>query len=178
METVRIGISGSIRLVDRMREYLNDTEYLECVGDILCSEIFKKLDKFVQHGATSTMVHSIDVSYTTYLVCKAYNLNYKSAARAALLHDFYLYDWHRPARETGAFLHGFTHPYRAAKNAKKYFNISEAEASMIKTHMFPLTPIPPMSLEGWVLTMADKSASINEIAKNLRLFANTGEGTL
>lgn len=161
-----------------MKEYLNNIEYMECVKDILNSKIFQKLDGFVQHGCTSTMEHSIDVSYTTYLVCKKLGLNYKSAARAALLHDFYLYDWHRPTKETGAFLHGFTHPYRAAKNAKEYFNITNKEASMIKTHMFPLTPIPPLSREGWVLTMADKSTSINEIIANMKNVHRAGEGTV
>lgn len=161
-----------------MREYLNDEEYIGCVKDILESDIFKKLDSFVQHGSTSTMAHSIDVSYNTYLVCKGYKLDYKSAARAALLHDFYLYDWHKPAKETGAFLHGFTHPYKAAKNAEKYFNITKKEASMIKTHMFPLTPIPPLSPEGWVITMADKAISVNEIIRNLKMSFRMGEGNL
>ena len=49
---------------------------------------------------------------------------------------------------------------------------------MIKTHMFPLTPIPPLSREGWVLTMADKSTSISEIIKNLRQVSRIGEGTV
>lgn len=161
-----------------MRDYLKDEEYIKCVGDILDSKIFKKLDTFVQHGSTSTMEHSIDVSYRTFLICKEHKLNYKSAARAALLHDFYLYDWHRPAKETGVFLHGFTHPYKAAKNAKKYFNISRKEASMIRTHMFPLTPIPPLSPEGWVITMADKAVSISEMVRNLRINTSMGEGHL
>ena len=161
-----------------MKEYLKDIEYMECVKDILCSDIFKKTDEFVQHGSTSTMEHSIDVSYTTYSVCKKLNLNYKSAARAALLHDFYLYDWHRPVKETGAFLHGLTHPFKAAKNAKKYFNITNMEAGMIKTHMFPLTPLPPLSPEGWVLTIADKSVSINEIIKNMKKITRSGEGAV
>ena len=64
------------------------------------------------------------------------------------------------------------------KNAKKYFNITNKEASMIKTHMFPLTPIPPLSREGWVLTMADKSTSINEIIANMKNVHRAGEGTV
>ena len=114
-----------------MKEYINDAQYMDIVKDILSSDIFKKLAGFVQHGSTSTMEHSINVSYTTYLVCKKLNLDYKSAARAALLHDFYLYDWHRPAKEIGTHFHGFTHPYTAAKNAKKYFGITDQEAGMI-----------------------------------------------
>ena len=151
-----------------MKEYINDAQYMDIVKDILSSDIFKKLAGFVQHGSTSTMEHSINVSYTTYLVCKKLNLDYKSAARAALLHDFYLYDWHRPAKEIGTHFHGFTHPYTAAKNAKKYFGITDKEAGMIKTHMFPFTPIPPLSREGWVLTMSDKSTSVNEIISNMK----------
>ena len=73
-----------------MKEYINDAQYMDIVKDILSSDIFKKLAGFVQHGSTSTMEHSINVSYTTYLVCKKLNLDDKSAARAARLHDVYL----------------------------------------------------------------------------------------
>ena len=49
---------------------------------------------------------------------------------------------------------------------------------MIKTHMFPLTLLPPLSPEGWVLTIADKSVSINEIIKNMKKITRTGEGAV
>ena len=154
-----------------MRDYLKDEEYIKCVGDILDSKIFKKLDTFVQHGSTSTMEHSIDVSYRTFLICKEHKLNYKSAARAALLHDFYLYDWHRPAKETGVFLHGFTHPYVACRNAEKEFLLNNIEKDIIKKHMFPLTPVPPRYKESWIVTAADKlSASYETVEIFLRKY--------
>ena len=44
--------------------------------------------------------------------------------------------------------------------------------------MFPLTPIPPLSPEGWVITMADKAVSISEMIRNLRINTSMGEGHL
>ena len=43
------------------------------------------------------------------------NCDKGSLVRGALLHDYFLYDWHQPHKEYG--LHGFTHPSTALRNA-------------------------------------------------------------
>ena len=52
------------------------------------------MDKYIQHGSTTTLDHSIAVSYLAYRLARKLDLDYISVARAGLLHDFYLYDWH------------------------------------------------------------------------------------
>jgi len=77
----------------------------------------------------------------------------------ALLHDFYLYDFH----EHSSFKNCFLHPKMAMKNAKELFDANDHVIKIIKTHMFPL-PIwkIPTSREAWVVSLADKLVSIKE----------------
>jgi uncharacterized protein len=85
----------------------------------------------------------------------------ESLVRAALLHDFFLYDWHTPDKMWS--LHGWTHPVRAVENGRKYFAISDKEASLIRTHMWPWTLLhPPVCREGWIICLADKLCSAGE----------------
>lgn len=113
--------------------------------------------RYVQHGTTSTLLHSIAVA------CKADELAHRwgclgrlpEVRRAALLHDYFLYDWHDAA--SVARLHGFTHPGAALRNAYADFpDLTPREADAIACHMFPLTPVPPRSAVGWLVTVADK----------------------
>ncbi len=150
------------------KEVKNDVLYIEAVSDIISSVHFKKMDEFIMHGTTTCLEHCIDVSYMTYKICRRYGLDYKSAARAALLHDFFLYDWHRHFEETGDRFHGFTHPRKAMENAVKYFKISKKEQNMILRHMWPLTIIPPRTIEGMVLLYADKVCTVKEASAGIR----------
>lgn len=154
-----------------LKEYSKDKEYIDIVYDILTNENFKSMDKYMQHGNTSTKLHSINVSYLSYKICKRFKLNYKAAARSGLLHDYYLYDWHTHYEKTGLRFHGFTHPKTALKNALNEFTLSNLEQNIILRHMWPLTIIPPKNLEGLVVTFVDKYCSIletcNLLIKNL-----------
>ena len=104
----------------------------------------------------------------SYCVCRKYNWDYRQAARAALLHDLFLYDWHTHAKETGNHFHGLTHPRVAMNNASKYFKLTELEKNMILRHMWPLTPVPPRSKEGMSIVYADKFCGLAEVASNAR----------
>ena len=100
-------------------EYLMDPGYMECVADILDHPVFQSMDQYIQHGTTTCKCHCIQVSYLAYKLCKRFGGNWRSAARAGLLHDLFLYDLHTHARETGDHFHGFTHPRTAIENAKR-----------------------------------------------------------
>ena len=80
--------------------------------------------------------------------------------RGALLHDYFLYDWHEKSLENS--VHGFTHPLKALNQAKKDFELSAIERDMILNHMFPLTLNPPRSKEGKLLCLADKLCATKE----------------
>lgn len=148
--------------------YGQDTGYLECVSDILDNPVFQSMDRYIQHGTTTCKEHCIRVSYLSYRICCKYGWDYRSAARAALLHDLFLYDWHTHAKETGQHFHGLTHPKVAMENASRYFDLTEQEKDMILRHMWPLTPIPPKSREGFAVVYADKFCSSAEVAGNVR----------
>ena len=69
-----------------------DPEYLEDVSDILTNREFLALNCFKHHYATTRLMHSMNVSYISWLLAKKLGCDAKAAARAGLLHDFFLYD--------------------------------------------------------------------------------------
>lgn len=150
------------------QQYEEDIEYLSCVSDILNHPIFQSMDQYIQHGDTTTKIHSIQVSYLSYKICRRLGWDAAVAARAGLLHDLFLYDWHTHAKETGNRFHGFTHPKTALLNADKYFTLGEIEKNIILRHMWPLTPIPPKYLEGMAVVYADKICGLVEVFGRLR----------
>ena len=89
-----------------------DPEYLALVQDILEHPLVRSMEAYTQHGETSCLRHSINVSYLSYLFCKKHGLDARAAARGGLLHDLFLYDWHFYRRRKGERLHGFEHPKR------------------------------------------------------------------
>ena len=80
-----------------------------------------------------------------------------------MLHDYFLYDWHNHIHKKGwRNLHGFTHPETALNNARKEYQLSSREQDIIKKHMWPLTLVPPLCREAWIVTAADKYCSFLE----------------
>ena len=80
--------------------------------------------------------------------------------RGALLHDYFLYDWHNQL--TPHHLHGFFHPGVALRNASMDVELTPIEHDIIKKHMFPLTLVPPKYLESWIVCWIDKKCSARE----------------
>lgn len=85
--------------------------------------------------------------------------------RGALLHDYFLYDWHE--KDDSHKWHGFYHAGKALQNAMEDFALSEIEKETIRRHMFPLNPIPPRCREAWIVTLADKICSGGETVEGL-----------
>ena len=125
------------------------------------------MNEFIQHGNTSCLKHSLAVSYISYRVAKKLNLDYKAVARAGLLHDFFLYDWHlAPKQRKLLAKHGFTHPQRALENALKYFELTSKEKDIILKHMWPLTlRTIPRYKESFLVCFIDKYISSTETIK-------------
>ena len=70
---------------------MSDFEYVDIVSDIINNEEFLKL-KFYRHHDNTRLDHCLKVSYNAYKLAKKFNLDYKAAARAGLLHDFFYGD--------------------------------------------------------------------------------------
>lgn len=123
----------------------------------------QQLDEFIQHGDVTCLEHCISVAYRSYQLCKKLNLkiNYESLIRGAMLHDYFLYDWHEKNKYHR--LHGFYHPARAYKNAKKVFTLNKIEKDIIVNHMWPLTLLHiPHRKESIVVCIIDKWISLGE----------------
>lgn len=142
-------------------------EYKKCVRDIAKHDAVERMKHFEHHGETSCYQHSLHVSYYNYIICKKLGLDYKAAARAGMLHDLFMYDWHYYKSPKNERMHGFQHADKALKNAGKYFKLTEKEGDMIKKHMFPLTITPPKYRETCVIVLTDKFCSMCEVIDGL-----------
>ena len=103
----------------------------------------------------------MDVARHSFFFAKRFRLRVDEAAlvRGAFLHDYYLYDWH----DHGDHLHGYHHPDIAASNACRDFDLSDKEAGIIRSHMWPLTLTKvPTSKEAAVVCFVDKVCSLRE----------------
>ena len=66
-------------------------EFLETVCDIPALPEYQKLKQYRHHYGTTRYQHCLNVAWYTFLWCRNAGLNYRSAARGAMLHDFYLF---------------------------------------------------------------------------------------
>ena len=130
-------------------------EFHEYVKDLTMSNTVMQMDNYMQHGDITTLEHVIAVSYTAFILAKKWNADVRSAVRGAMLHDLYLYDWHIKTPEHTPLTHTFNHPKTSVANAKKYFDPTEKELKIVRTHM-------PTSKEAFILTLADKYCAWNE----------------
>lgn len=150
-----------IRLIIHSKRNLKKT-VLHHGKDILFSDSMQSEKKYIQHGVFSVYDHSVTVALFCVWLAKFLHIktDSRSLVRGALLHDYFLYDWHVPSSEHG--LHGFNHAARALKNAKKDFKINKKEENMILSHMFPLNLTLPKSRESVILCVSDKVCALYE----------------
>jgi uncharacterized protein len=122
--------------------------------------------RYIQHGSTSVYEHSVNVACTSLKIAFLLEnvihlqLDEHSLVRGALLHDYFLYDWH--VNESWHKWHGFRHPFFALMNARKVCCLTPTEVDIILHHMFPLTLVPPHTLEGCIVMVADKICALYE----------------
>ena len=135
-------------------------KFLNIVKDILENEEFNKL-KSIKHHDTNRYDHSLRVSYYSYLITKDLGLNYKSVARAALLHDFFLEENYKEkiSKRLDTLL---KHPKFALETASKYYDLSDLEKDIIVSHMYPVTLNPPKYLESWIVDFVDDVVALYE----------------
>lgn len=138
----------------------NNKEFQNIIQELITNDTVKQMKNYRQHYETTCFDHCYIAAYYCYIICKKYNLDYKSATRAAMLHDLFLYDWRVKNDRKG--LHAFTHGKLACKNACKLFDLNEKEKDIIIKHMWPVTIAFPKSIEGFILTFVDKYCAISE----------------
>lgn len=144
---------------------LENQEFYACVRDLLEHPAVQAMKDFPHHADTTCYDHCLNVAYYNYEICRTLGLNAEAAARAGMLHDLFLYDWHTHARKTGEHFHGLTHPKVALRNAQRYFELSPLERDIILKHMWPITIVPPKYAEAYVICMTDKYSGALELAE-------------
>ncbi len=142
----------------KFKKESNMKEFLEYAYPIISTDKFKELKKYIHHAKHTCYRHVLSVAYISYkLALNNYKIDMASLIKVALLHDYYLYDWHKPGH---ARPHGFTHPKTAMNNAKRDFGLTKTEARAIRSHMWPLTIFHiPTSRIGWIICLADKMSA-------------------
>ena len=167
--------------------YKNDELYkswYRIVRKILKNNEFQKRRLFTHHENESLWTHSIKVSFNSYKYALKHKVNERNCAIAGLLHDFYTRAWQdgieleqleekyrdrfiNKKKEKLLEMHGFTHPYEALENSRKYFSkyLNKNIENAIVTHMFPLSLFTkeklPNCKEAFVITLIDKKVSMN-----------------
>ena len=147
-----------IRYGDNMNEK-------DIYNEIVNSDSFQKEKLFMQHGNTSVYDHSLYVTKSCFSFAKKLHLKVdeKSLMKGALLHDYFLYDWHD--KDKSHRLHGFRHAKFAHDNAKRDFGLNKKEENMILAHMFPLGFRIPRYKESIILCLVDKYCATKETFK-------------
>ena len=150
---VRLPESLSARFDQLSERYVNAQSYQE-------------MKKYIAHGRISVYEHCINVARLSYKLFSFLKLkDEESLVAGALLHDYYLYDWHDKSVKVPLFkMHGYTHPFTAAENAARDFKVNDKVRNMICSHMWPLTlRTLPGSKEAWILCLCDKLIALKEV---------------
>ena len=150
-------------------KFKNDDNYMNIVGNILDNDEFNEIRRIEHHG-TTRFDHSVRVSYYSYKISKALHLDYIETARAGLLHDFFISDEDRNAKDK--VVSTFVHPKEAVVNADRVFGINEKEKNIIRAHMFPINLTLPRYAESWIVSLVDKVVGTYEFSKKFGYVAN------
>ena len=145
----------------------NNEEFQKAVSSVLNNDNVQLTKSFTQHGNVSVFAHSMAVAAYSKRLAEKLHIKHdtNSLVRGAMLHDFFLYDWHETSN-IGDGLHGFAHPYTASKNAIREFRLSPRELDIIRKHMWPLTFTKlPKYRESWLVCAVDKYCSLLETFK-------------
>lgn len=96
-----------------------DDSFFYLIRDIIESEEYRKMQTYRHHSNGSTYDHSIKVAYLCYCHYHRFKskVNLNELLRGALLHDYFLYDWHDKSdpNTIRGLAHDFLHPNRALK---------------------------------------------------------------
>ena len=155
--------------------------FSQITEDILRHPRFQALRSSEHHGGENSLFdHSVDTAWCAYKLARRFHLKEERVAavtRAAMLHDFFCYDWRSPSHQryvrqySGlkrlSRMHAFTHGALAARRANRLFPLDQRQKAAITSHMFPLAPLPRSS-EAWILTLADKMVASREMSSAVR----------
>ena len=126
--------------------------------DIIKTDKYKSLDLDYHHGLTRYK-HIMHVAKGSYFICRPLLLDYVSATRGALLHDYFNEDEYLLVKGLDK---PRIHPFLALNNSLKEHDLNDIEKNIIISHMYPIGLIKPIYIESWVVSIVDKSVATYE----------------
>ena len=136
-------------------------DFADIAEDIINSEKYQSFKNENHHGL-SRYDHSLRVARNTYKLSKKFNLDYVSATRGALLHDYFTDDDYRNTKGMKKYS---MHPVIALNNAIREYELNSTEENIIVSHMYPMGKTKPNCRESWLVTGVDKGVAIYECAR-------------
>lgn len=139
----------------------NENCFKDIVSDILDNDKYKELKSEFHHGI-NRYIHSVRVAKVTYKISKFLHLDYKSATRGAMLHDFFKNSDYGNVKGLKT---AKVHPHIACFNAKCEFDLNDIEQDVISSHMFPINTHTPSYKESWLVNAVDEGVSLYEMTR-------------
>jgi len=144
----------------------------ELGGDIISSGRFAKARLVPHHSKSGNIaLHSLETAGYALLLVRwlgqhGVDVSEEDAVRASLLHDIGMTE--DDVFESPSYKKASSHPREGARIARGEYGASEVQVEAVAHHMFPVTPMPPRSKVGWVVTAADKCCSIHELGRSTK----------
>lgn len=139
-----------------MRTFYPNEEFNNIIYPIVSNSEYQKTKECAHHGM-NRYDHMIRVAYYSYKITKFCHLNYESTTKAAVLHDFFFDEYQD--KKTRVLVN---HPDMALANSLKYFELTDLEQDIIKSHMFPIGKSVPKYLESWLVDLVDDFVCLYE----------------
>ncbi len=137
---------------------MNSIDFETIASEIINKDKYQSLKDDPHHGL-NRYIHSMHVAKGTYRITKFLKMDYVSATRGALLHDYFN---DSDYRSTKGLKKGSMHPVIALNNARREYTLNQKEENIIASHMFPMGDVVPNCKESWIVTMVDKLVAIRE----------------
>ncbi len=138
----------------------------EYADPVFKSEVFMVARKQIHHRRTTVAKHIMGVTSVAAEIAVSLNkkkqrVDMKEVIIAAVCHDLGIVGRHEKYRNDVECC--LKHPKDSLIEARKiYPDISERVEDAILHHMFPLAPVPPRSLVGFVVIWADKIVAYHD----------------
>lgn len=130
-----------------------------------------KMRAFRAHRKFSVYAHSVAVANLSLWLAARFHVrtgNLPDLILAAMLHDYYLYDYHGHRTRNG--WHAWRHPAVALENARRAFLLDARVEDAIRSHMFPGTLLHvPRYSTGWIVSLSDKICAVAELLGSSRM---------
>lgn len=176
-----VGRGGGLRLCvaaaggcKRLRVLVEEAlvrDIMEIGGDIVSSKRFEKARSVPHHSKGGNIAaHSLETAGYGLLLARwlgehGVEVSEVDVVRASLLHDIGMTE--DEVFFSPSYKKARSHPREGARIAREEYGASEKQVDAVRRHMWPVWHVvPPMSAEGWVVSLADKCCSMHELGRS------------